>query len=204
MHADDLLLHDRDEGQAVEAVVEELPQLDVVAPLALVVEAVDPVDRRALVVAAEQEEVLGVLHLVREEQRDRVDAVLPAVDVVAEEEVVGVGREAAILKEAEQVGELAVDVADDLDRRLELEERGLGLEDLHRRVHEERQLGRREPGDALLLRRRAEELRDYLVDLLGHGELSEAATALRRANSAPERRRRREPLCEGRTPPSAA
>ena len=125
MDAKDLLVDDRRKGEDVEDVLEALPHLDVEAPLALVVEAVDAVDRRALVVAAQQEEVLRVLDLVREEEADALEAVLPAVDVVAEEEVVGVGRKAAVLEHAQQVVVLAVDVAADLDRRLELEERGL-------------------------------------------------------------------------------
>ena len=63
MHAEDLLVDDRGDREAVEAVGERLPELDVVPALALVVEAVDAVDRRALVVAAQQEEVLRVLDL---------------------------------------------------------------------------------------------------------------------------------------------
>jgi len=51
--------------------------------LTLVVEAVDAVDGGALVIAAQQEEVLRVLDLVREQQADGLQALLPAVDVVA-------------------------------------------------------------------------------------------------------------------------
>ena len=58
-----LLIYQCGNGQAVEAVCEGLPQPDVVPPLALVVEAVDPVDGRALVVPSQQEEVLWVLDL---------------------------------------------------------------------------------------------------------------------------------------------
>ena len=47
-----------------------------------------------------------------------------------EEEVVRVWREAAVLKEPQQVVELSVDVADDLDRGLQLEQRWLVDEDL--------------------------------------------------------------------------
>jgi len=67
VHGEDLLVDDSGDGETVEAVRECLPQLDVVAALALVVEAVDAVDRRAFVVAAEHEEVLRVLDLVCEE-----------------------------------------------------------------------------------------------------------------------------------------
>ena len=61
-------------------------------------------------VAAEDEEVLGVLDLVREEEADGLKRLLAAVDVVAEEEVVGFGREPAVLEEAEQVVVLPVNV----------------------------------------------------------------------------------------------
>jgi len=74
---------------AVEHVVEELPQLHVVRQLALVVEAVDAVDGGALVVAPQQEEILGVFDFVTQQQQDALQALLAAVDVVAEEEVVG-------------------------------------------------------------------------------------------------------------------
>lgn len=50
MHREDLLIDDGGNRQAVEAICECLPQLDVVAALAFVVEAVDTVDRSTLVV----------------------------------------------------------------------------------------------------------------------------------------------------------
>ena len=116
MHANDLLVDDGRDRQAVEAVGEGLPQLDRVPPLALVVEAVDPVDRRALVVAAQQEEVLGVLHLVprrrtitssrssRGRRSRRGTTSWPT-------------AEAARLEDAEEAHVLAVDAADDLHWR---------------------------------------------------------------------------------------
>ena len=114
VHREDLLIDDRRDGQAVEAIRKSLPQLDVVPPLALVVEAVDTIDAGALVVAAEDEEVLRVLDLVGEQQADGLEGLLAAVDVVAEEQVVGFGREAAVLEEAEQVVVLPVNVTADL------------------------------------------------------------------------------------------
>ena len=68
VHAEDLLVDDGCNGQAVEAVGEGLPELDVVAALALIVETVYAVDRGALVVPSQEEEVLGVLNLVGQEQ----------------------------------------------------------------------------------------------------------------------------------------
>lgn len=62
-------------------------------------------------VASEKEEVLWVLDLVGEEKADRLEALLAAVDVVTEEEVVGLRWEATVLKEAEKVEVLAMDVS---------------------------------------------------------------------------------------------
>ena len=117
--AENLLVDDCRAWKTVETVRKGLPQLDPEASLALIVKAVDAVDAGALMVAAQHEAVLGVLDLVREKQADRLKTLLASVDVVAEENVVGLGGEAAVLKEAQQVVVLAVDVPADLDGRLE-------------------------------------------------------------------------------------
>jgi hypothetical protein len=56
--------------------------------LTLIVEAVDAVDGRALVVAPQEEEVAGVFHLVGHEEADGLEGELTPVDVVPQEEVV--------------------------------------------------------------------------------------------------------------------
>ena len=116
VHGEDLLINDGGDGQAVEAVGESLPKLDVVASLALVVETVDAVDGSALVVTAENEEVLRVLDLVCQQKADGLERLLATVDVVTEEEVVGLGREAAVFEETEKVVVLAVDITADLKK----------------------------------------------------------------------------------------
>lgn len=64
MHSENLLVDDGSDRQAVEAVGKGLPQLNVVPPLALIVEPIDAVDRGAFVVTAQDEEVLRVFDLV--------------------------------------------------------------------------------------------------------------------------------------------
>lgn len=115
VHGEDLLVNDGGNGQAVEAVGKCLPQLDVVASLALIVETVDAVDGGTLVVAAQDEEVLGVLDLVGQEKADGLEGLLATVDVVTEEEVVGLRWEATVLEETEEVVVLAVNVTADLE-----------------------------------------------------------------------------------------
>lgn len=70
MHGEDLLVNDSSDGQTIETIRESLPELDVVSPLALIVETIDAVDRGAFVVAAEDEEIFGVFDLVCEQQAD--------------------------------------------------------------------------------------------------------------------------------------
>ncbi len=79
--------------------------------LTLIVKSVDAVNTGALVVPPQQEEVLRVLDLVGEEEADGLERLLSAINIVAQEEVVRLRREAAVLEQAEEVGVLAVDVA---------------------------------------------------------------------------------------------
>jgi hypothetical protein len=114
VHGENLLVDDSGDRKAVEAIGERLPKLYVVATLALVVEAIDSVDRGALVVTSEDEEVFGVLDLVGKEQANGLKRLLTSVDVVTEEEVVGLGREATVLEESEKIVVLSVDITADL------------------------------------------------------------------------------------------
>ena len=110
----DLAGNNGSNGESVECIDEGLPDLDVAPPLAFIVEAVDAGDIGALVVTAEEEEVLGIFQLKTEEEEDGLERLLAAVDVVAEEEIVGLRGEASILKQSQQVIILAVDITADL------------------------------------------------------------------------------------------
>jgi len=72
--AKDFLVNNGRDRKAVETVCERLPQLDVVPPLALVVEAVNAVDGCALVISAQQEKVLRVFDFVGQQQTNRLQA----------------------------------------------------------------------------------------------------------------------------------
>ena len=52
MHGEDLLVDDCRDRQAIEAISKSLPQLDIVSPLAFVVETVYTIDGSAFVVAS--------------------------------------------------------------------------------------------------------------------------------------------------------
>jgi hypothetical protein len=121
VHAKDLFVHNGGHGQAVEAISKSLPQLDVVTTLALVIETIDAVRAGTLVVAAQDEEVLGVLDLVSKQEADHLERLFASVNVVTQEQVVGLGREPTVLEQTQQIVVLSVDVSTDLDGGLEFE-----------------------------------------------------------------------------------
>jgi len=84
VHAENLLVDDGCDGQAIKTVSERLPKLDVISSLALIVESVNAVDRRALVVASEQEKVFWVFDLVCQQQTDRLQTLLSSIYVITQ------------------------------------------------------------------------------------------------------------------------
>ena len=75
-------------------------------------------------VASQQEKVLGVLDLVRKQQANGLEALLASVDVVTQKEIVRLGREAAVLEEAQQVKVLPVEIACAAHRRAQPRDSG--------------------------------------------------------------------------------
>ena len=61
-------------------------------------------------VTTEEKKVFRILYLVGEEEADCFQRLLPSVHVVAQEEIVSIGRKCAILKESEEVCVLPMDV----------------------------------------------------------------------------------------------
>lgn len=86
-------------------------------------------------VAPQQEEVLGVLDLVTEQQYDGLQGVLPPVHIVAQEQVVGVRGVAPVLEYLDEVPELPMDVPHNLDGRRQLQQHGLLQEYRPARTH---------------------------------------------------------------------
>lgn len=71
MHAEDFLVNQCGNRQTVKDIREDLPESDGVPAFALVVESINAVDLRALVIPTQQEEVLWVLDLVAHEKAYR-------------------------------------------------------------------------------------------------------------------------------------
>ena len=117
MHGKDFLVDDRRNGQAIEAVGKCLPQLNVVTSLAFVIEPVYAINRGALMVASKDEEVLRVLYFVRKQQTNRLQGLLPSINVVSKKEVISFRGKTSILEKSKKVVVLPVYVAADLEAR---------------------------------------------------------------------------------------
>lgn len=83
VHCEDLLVNNGCNWQAVEAVSEGLPQLDIVPSLALVVESIYAINGGTFVVAAEDEEIFRVFDLVRQQQADGLERLFASINIVA-------------------------------------------------------------------------------------------------------------------------
>ena len=83
VHCEDLLINNGGNWQAVEAIGECLPKLDVVSSFTLVVKSIDTVDRSTLMVTTKNEEVLRILNLVRKQEADGLERLLASIDVVS-------------------------------------------------------------------------------------------------------------------------
>lgn len=110
MHAENLLINKCCDGEAIEAISEGLPQLDVIAALALIIKSVNTINGCALVVATEEEEVLRVLDLVGQEEAHGLEGLLATINIIPQEEVVGIGWETAIFEKSEQIVVLPVHI----------------------------------------------------------------------------------------------
>lgn len=106
MHAQDLLAHQRRQRHSRERVLKDRPHLDP-GPAqpsgALVVESVDFVDGRTLVIAAKQEEIDGKYEFVGQQHQNRLEILPSTVHVVAQEQVVGACGKAGLVEEAQKV-----------------------------------------------------------------------------------------------------
>lgn len=89
MHTDNLIINNGRAGQTVEGITELFPDFDRVAATAFIVESVYAVDARTFVISSEDEKVFGVLDFVGEEKAYDFDGLFSAVDVVSQEEIVG-------------------------------------------------------------------------------------------------------------------
>jgi len=121
MEAEDLVLDHSRQGQVVKKLCELLPDVGVsILAQAFVIETVYLSDLARLVVASENSDSVLEADFEGDKQGDSLDTVVAAIDVIAHEKVVCVGRLATDLEKFAEIMELAVDVTANSDRRANL------------------------------------------------------------------------------------
>lgn len=88
-------------------------------------------------VSSQEEEVFRIEDFVNKQQGQGFQRLLSSVDVVPEEELVGLGGKLPEVEKTEQVVVLPVNVAQNFDRRSELQEHRLTLNDFEGVLDEE-------------------------------------------------------------------
>jgi hypothetical protein len=167
VHAQDSILYECRNGHIIEHLDECLPKLRLVAPLALIKEAIDARNVLALVVASKEEHALRVLYFEREKQTQCFYALIAAIHVVAKEQVVRLWRHSNIIHETKQIVVLAVNIGAYNERRLQSQQHGLIFDDLADALYQRIDLGLQVEAHhgTRSLETYAHELRDYRVDV---------------------------------------
>lgn len=101
MHGENFLVNNSCDWQAIEAIGKRLPEFNVISSLALVVKSVDTVDWSTLVIPTKNEEILWILDFVCKEQADGLQRLFASIDIIAEEKIIGFGRESSVFEKAE-------------------------------------------------------------------------------------------------------
>lgn len=111
MHAQNSFVDQRRHGNIIKQFAKLSPELNVVAPSALVVETVDARYRLTLVIASEYEHFVGVTYFVSEQQRDRLYAIVAAINVVTHDYPFVIWwRAADLIHNTQHVEELTVEI----------------------------------------------------------------------------------------------
>lgn len=79
--------------------------------LTFIIKSINSVDGGTLVVPSEKEEVFRIFDFVCQKKANGLETLLSSIDVVAKEEVIGLGGESTVLEQAQEILILAVDVA---------------------------------------------------------------------------------------------
>lgn len=63
-----------------------------------IIESIDSINTRALMVSSQDEKVFRVLDFIRQQQADSFKRLLASIDIITKEEVIGFGGETTVLK----------------------------------------------------------------------------------------------------------
>jgi len=88
MNTEYLIIYNSSYGEAIKTLNELFPKLQGIPPFAFIVEAVDPVDRAAFVIASEKEEVLGIFYLICQHKTYDLHVLLSPIYIITQKEIV--------------------------------------------------------------------------------------------------------------------
>ena len=88
MDAENLVVDNCGNWEAIEALNKLLPELQGISSFTLIIKPVDSVDGATFVIASQEEEVLWVLDFVCEHEADDFEILLAAIDVITQKQII--------------------------------------------------------------------------------------------------------------------
>lgn len=114
MHAKDLIIDNCSDGEVIKDFGEGSPDIErAVFSDTLIIETVNLRDEPRLVISSEQGDSVLVSDLEREQHEESFDAVPSPIDIIPEEDVIGIGRISSNLEELKQIVELPMNIPAD-------------------------------------------------------------------------------------------
>ncbi len=101
-------------GSVLNVSTKSLPDFDIAPSLTLIVETVYTCHISTFVITAQKEEILREFEFVAKQEKDRLQALLSAVHVIAQEEIIRIRRKATHFEHAYQICVLPMYISNDL------------------------------------------------------------------------------------------
>lgn len=131
MHAQNAFVNDSRNWEVVKHCAEFTPHRKIVPSFAFIIETIHSCNRAALMISSQQEYMIRVLYLVSNQHANGFDALFTTVNKVSDKQVLVNGWGTSThLKQTQQIIKLTVEVACDLNWRVEFEECGFLLENV--------------------------------------------------------------------------
>jgi hypothetical protein len=103
VHAQNLFIDEGSHREAVKTLGKYFPETNIEPTFALVVETINSINRRTFVVSPQQEKVLRVLNFISQKKADGLQTLLPAINIIPQEQIVGLGWKSTILKKPQKI-----------------------------------------------------------------------------------------------------
>lgn len=125
MHAKNFVIDQCSDGKIVKARRKFFPNLNIVPPLAFIVESINSVDCGGFVVSSKQKKIFRIFDFVSKQKTYGLDRLSSPIYIIAQKKIVGKGRLFTILEYTQEIEILPMNVSYYFERCLKFQQNGL-------------------------------------------------------------------------------